>query len=177
MGGHAAGEVASELAIDYLAELMPRRPDADKIEGALIALHARLLELALLEPELNGMGTTIVGAIRNENVVTGFNIGDSRLYRLRAGRLEQMSKDHACGHMLTQCLGGNDHSSPRPHILSWTHSEGDMLLLCSDGLTNLVSDDRIGSLLSGKNKDPANVLVTEALENGGTDNVSVIIAR
>ncbi|QHL92045.1 SpoIIE family protein phosphatase (plasmid) [Sphingomonas changnyeongensis] len=176
MGGHAAGETASELATMYLSELLPVATNRAQIEKALAAIHLRLHEIAAAHAQLAGMGTTIVGVLQQGSSVMMFNVGDSRLYRLRRGVLEMLSEDDSVGHALTQCLGGY---APEPlpvaHVSECVLEEGDRLLLCSDGLTDMVDDDAIAGILSASHEDPAHMLVVAALEAGGYDNVSVVV--
>ena len=200
MGGHAAGEVASGLAIEALrplgssAELRPR----DVLEGVLAANRA-ILESAAANPGQTGMATTLVGLAQ---VVVGgsmhwaaFNIGDSRVYRVVDGRFSQVSQDHSevaelvsmglltpdealvhpARNIVTRCLGRD----PLEPVDSWVFppQAGERFLLCTDGLTNELRDTTIARLLL-EGDDPqaiADRLVEAAVEAGGRDNVTVVV--
>lgn len=177
MGGHAHGEVASELAVELLGEMLPTLCSGPRLQNAISAVHRRLHELMLLHEDLEGMGTTIVGLISSADGMIGFNVGDSRLYHWSAGVLRRVSIDDSEGHILTQCLGGFEASPPVAHVFEWTPTTGERLLLCSDGLTDLVADRTIQETLERNDADPADALVEAALAAGGYDNVSVVVAE
>lgn len=200
MGGHAAGDVASGMAIDVLAGLVGERPISpqDAID-AIQQANGAIFGLASSSPGKAGMGTTISGIA---SVVTGgsehwmvFNVGDSRVYRLSYGRLTQLTVDHseaeemvAAGlltreqgreyehrNVVTRSLG----TTPGVDIDSWVFPPigSERFLVCSDGLTTEVTDDRIRACLLD-NPDPqaaAATLVQLALEGGGHDNVTALV--
>jgi protein phosphatase len=210
IGGHAAGEVASRLAIATLIGLVLDMPDwmfkVDQKREFEIERRARervqevgaiLAERGRLDPALRGMGTTLTAArsLGRELVIT--HVGDSRAYLLRAGVLHRLTQDHTFAQLLVDAgqLAPEDVASSRHrHVLTnalgasggevqvdtdrLQLDDGDRLLLCSDGLTDLVDDQTIATLLQGANdsRDACEQLVHRALDRGGRDNVTVIVA-
>lgn len=203
MGGHAAGEVASKIAISTLADLSKviTSPDIDSESSDDIYLnsfHTIDLELkaAVQEsPELSGMGTTLTSLFLRNNEVALLHIGDSRAYRLRGNSLDQLSVDHTViqellnqgaisqsdvathpqRSVLTQVLMGEGNLDlPLPVF------EGkvkDRYLVCSDGLSSVLSEKEIKSLIKGKDRDEAvGALIDATYINGAPDNVTVVIA-
>lgn len=175
MGGHVAGEVASALAIAVLRPLVNRlRSETDIAEACDEA--NRGLHLAMqMRPELVGMGTTIAGVILRADHAVAFNIGDSRIHVYADGRLRQLSADHAIERQLTQCLGGAPVMVPmKPTVVRFPLTAGAVILVSSDGLTDMLSHDELQRLLSASPSNPATACVRHALDAGGFDNVSVI---
>ncbi|MFA5882656.1 MAG: Stp1/IreP family PP2C-type Ser/Thr phosphatase [Acidimicrobiia bacterium] len=193
MGGHQAGEVASATAITALLDgLQQGESIADAITGANDAVWTKAAE----DPALRGMGTTLTaGVIDDTSLVIG-HVGDSRAYRLRAGELRQVTTDHsviaelmAAGElteaealvdprraMITRALGIDP--TVTVDVLTVDLEPGDRLLLCSDGLTTMVRDDRIEDILATE-ADPggaADALVAAANAAGGADNITVVVA-
>ena len=200
MGGHAQGEVASEriLALLNLARREDRLPaDADghdRIRSVLEGVHHALQREAAPDPTTQNMGATVVGCLFFPGGrLAHFHAGDSRLYLLRAGRLQRMTIDHTVreelqqaggdpgqvgGHLVTSCIGGGmDH--PRVDTAAAQDPvSGDRYLLCSDGLTDMVADERIAELLVGEDSAAsAHELVGEAKRMGGTDNITVVVVE
>jgi protein phosphatase len=210
VGGSAAGEVASQLAITTLVELTVRTPDwifgtgerlSERVERRL-AERYRLVDAALREeaednPRLHGMGTTMTLAASLGNCLVIGHIGDSRAYLFRDNALHQLTKDHTLvqslvdagqvtpeqvakhpyRHVLTRLLGGQSGRLEG----EFRHVElldGDQLLLCSDGLTDMVNSRDIAAVLAGADTAPkkCDELVERALKNGGKDNVTVVLA-
>lgn len=192
MGGHNAGEVASEEALSSLSSFFDALPPALSPEQLREAfsqwnqeIHARLLRLGGEDPACQGMGTTLVGMCLYGGRAYWFNCGDSRIYRLHDGQLAQLSTDHSYehvagmsgfSHLITNCLGGGcgdtfiDMREMVPPV-----SSSDLFLLCSDGLTDLVPDSWIERFL--KTGASAAQLVKMACHAGGHDNVSVCLLR
>ncbi|MHB8883261.1 MAG: PP2C family protein-serine/threonine phosphatase [Thermodesulfovibrionales bacterium] len=202
MGGHNAGEVASRLAVDVAYDSLKDRLDTidsdeeilNALDAAVMKAHEAIREKAESDINLRGMGTTIVIlVIKNEKAYI-CHAGDSRAYIMR-DTLEQLTKDHTVGdswvgkgympreqvppqqwHMLTQAVGSGDY--PVPDKKTVKLETGDILLLCSDGLTDMLTDEDIAGILK---KDKDNIsevvdsLVTEANSKGGRDNVSLIL--
>jgi serine/threonine protein phosphatase PrpC len=199
MGGAQAGEVASKAAVEsFPAELpaaAPERVLEETIEGANRTIH----ELARKDPGLAGMGTTTTAAIvdlEGEAVAIG-HVGDSRAYRLRGGRFEQLTRDHSLVEemrrkgqitdaqaedhpqrsIITRALG------PEPEVQVDVQTvpaqDGDVFLICSDGLTTMLDDERISRLLTRATSLDAAVraLVDEANRAGGRDNITVVAFR
>lgn len=189
MGGHVHGELASRAAVEALSARAADVSDETGCLKALTAVNAEIYDLMQRRPETGGMGTTVVGAMVEPNRVVHFNVGDSRAYHYRPGELSQLSHDDvpfAAGagrtrisHAMTQCLGGfpsplpiEPHVGTRPALAS-----GEALVLCSDGLTDMVDDDEIAQVL-GALSDPgraAQALFALAMDRGGHDNVSIVI--
>ena len=203
MGGHAGGEVASAIAIRELSKLIPISQsihiDADSIEDllaqAMVDIDLEIARVANDEPELRGMGTTLTALLLHEDRIALMHIGDSRAYRLRDGELEQLSLDHtvlqelidtgkltiaeANDHpqrsLLTQVLMGSGNLDPV--LVVYEHKAGDRYLLCSDGLSSVLSNKEIKSLLKkNKREDAVAALVDATYVNDAPDNVTVIVA-
>jgi serine/threonine protein phosphatase PrpC len=203
MGGHAAGEVASRIAVKTLQSLEPTLTaleiDQDSVEDLLMhSLHSIDEEIALVtdeEIEKRGMGTTLTALLLRENTIALLHVGDSRCYRLRDGTLEQLSNDHtviqelldqgaiseaeAAEHpqrsMLTQALRGD--GDVTPVLQMYEVKKGDRYLLCSDGLSGVLTDKEIKIGLKKSDKDEAvKFLIDATYINGAPDNVTVLIA-
>jgi protein phosphatase len=206
MGGANAGEVASGLAVDLLmGHLLGEQGAMTKLDENVIresiqAANQAILELAQQVPEYTGMGTTLVMGCFNQDRLCYAHVGDSRLYRYRNGRFEQLTTDHTLiqemvnlgdfttieeallagvpANVLSRALG----SEPVIEVdLSESGVESDDLyLFCSDGLTGMMTDDEIESILENKKLDlnqQVDELVDFACRCGGIDNISVILAR
>jgi serine/threonine protein phosphatase PrpC len=200
MGGHAGGDVASAIATKRILETdreFSSTHDAEfALKSALLAANSLLAETVFEHSELTGMGTTVSGIVRVGDKVAIAHIGDSRIYLHRAGRLEQITADHtfvqrlvdsgritpeeAAVHprrsVLMRVLGDVDAS---PDIDTAVHDTraGDRWLLCSDGLSSYVAEDKIASVLATvpSAKEAADRLVREALDQGAPDNVTVVL--
>jgi len=203
MGGHAGGEVASKIAIKTLATMVPvlTAPDidTDSIEDLLLnSLHNiddELSRVAQDEIELRGMGTTLTALLIRDDRVALLHVGDSRCYRLRGNTFEQLTHDHtvlqelldsgtislseAQDHpqrsMLTQVLMGE--GSVAPVLMVYEVNSKDRFLLCSDGLSSVLTEKEIKSILKKSNRDEAVAALVEATYiNGAPDNVTVVVA-
>ena len=205
MGGHNAGEIASSLAIrvayEYLGRKTADRPvKKEAIPGLLMEAinQANLVvqESSMSTPELAGMGTTLVAMMIRGDEAHICHVGDSRAYLLR-GRLLRLTQDHSLGgtlvernilpfeqvpsefwHILTQVVGIT--TDLDPGMTRVALQPGDVVLLCSDGLTRALSDGDIGDALVANRGDlrkAASLLVREANNRGGSDNTSVVLAR
>lgn len=200
MGGHRGGEVASRTALEVLP-ISFTEPSLESLRDAALVANEVVWRRATEDPQLRGMGTTLVAiapVLENDGrqTIAWVSIGDSRLYLLRDGELEQLSEDHslveemvrdgrlsadeARGHpqrnILTRALGIDQ--QPTVDAGSVDPYEGDRFLLCSDGLFNEVEESRIAATLR-RLEDPddaARELVRLAVESGGRDNVTVVIA-
>jgi serine/threonine protein phosphatase PrpC len=128
-----------------------------------------------MRPELRGLATTIAGVILRPNGAVAFNCGDTRVYSLNDGTLRQLSVDDTTrsGHLL-QCLGGFQEPVP-VYVHTCAVDPRSTLLICSDGLSNLVDDEEIAAVLRARPSNPALALVNVALANGGDDNISAIV--
>ena len=194
LGGHNAGEVASALAVTVTHEQIlqgfkageGRR--ADEITG--LSGVSRILEQAVIhansvihdksrkETDCRGMGTTIVVCAFHNGLVTAAHVGDSRLYRQRDQDFTQLTEDHFTWPWLDRALGVEE--DVEADVMEETVLPGDTYLLCSDGLTDMVTDDSIHIILDKHDTDPDQTvreLVRTANENGGKDNISVILVK
>jgi PPM family protein phosphatase len=201
MGGHSAGEVASAIAIEELAALRDRGPwenetaATDDLKQAILRANRRIREMAAGDRKLNGMGTTLVALLEDGDMVHVANVGDSRGYLLRQGELSQVTVDHS----LVQELVDDGRLSPEDaerhpqrsvitralgidpevefDLFTYKLQVGDRLLLCSDGLSDVVEPTQIRKvLLRVRNAHrAAQELVTVANEQGGPDNITVIV--
>lgn len=210
MGGHLAGEVASAMAISIvgqaLAEKLQHRAGTEAVHAhlqqwmrdAFSLANARILQAADSQPGCRGMGTTLVLALHFDHTLAVAHVGDSRLYRLRGSVLQQLTRDHsllqeqiAAGlitpeqaalsrhrNLITRALG----AAPLLEVELHQHDfqAGDIALLCSDGLTDMVPDQQIADLLHANRSDLARAcaqLVACANARGGQDNVSVVLIK
>ena len=176
MGGHAAGQVASRLAVECLRNLADLLRDEDGIEEAVEAVHAAIFAAMREDATLAGMGTTVAGVVLSPDEALCFNVGDSRIYHMGV-KLSLLSEDHVIdGHVLTQCLGGlHEQDCPEPATLRIKWKKGQRLLLCTDGLTDMLDDDEIATIMDRARTSPAEALVDAALNAGGRDNVTVMV--
>jgi len=201
MGGHSAGEVASAIAIEELAALGERGPwenetaATDDLKQAILRANRRIREMAASDRKLNGMGTTLVALLQDGDMVHVANVGDSRGYLLRQGELSQVTVDHS----LVQELVDDGRLSPEDaerhpqrsvitralgidpevefDLFTYKLQVGDRLLLCSDGLSDVVEPTQIRKVLL-RVRSPqkaARQLITVANEQGGPDNITVIV--
>jgi len=203
MGGHAGGEVASRIAIKTLSTMVPVLTtadiDTDSVEDLLLnSLHTidgEISRIASDEIELRGMGTTLTALLIRDGRVALLHVGDSRCYRLRGNTFEQLTHDHtvlqelldsgaismseAHDHpqrsMLTQVLMGE--GSIAPVLMVYEVNSKDRFLLCSDGLSSVLTEKEIKSLLKKSNRDEAvEALIEATYVNGAPDNVTVVVA-
>lgn len=212
MGGMAAGDVASRMAICKLVELvvdtsdwtlaLKRNKDVktvfDRMTSRFYEIDRTLKDEAKIDPTLNGMGTTltVAGTLGNDLVLG--HVGDSRAYLLRGDTFKQLTKDHTLAQMLIDAgVANSDDPAPRsmrhvltaaigslderiePQVQRFRIRGGDQLLLCTDGLTEMVDDELIASVLreTASSKLACEGLIDLALGAGGTDNITVALAR
>ena len=198
MGGAKAGEVASAVAVEAVEGARESgEPVEAQLAGIVREANRRIYDLAVADESRRGMGTTLTLAKLHGDEVSLAHVGDSRAYRLRGGELEQLTKDHslvaelersgqitpeAAEHhpqrsIITRALG------PEPDVEVDTYTlagrAGDLFLICSDGLTSMISDDEVRSILrsAGSLDDAAEELVRAANQSGGKDNITVILFR
>ena len=203
MGGHAGGEVASNVAINTLSEIAPtftaENIDLDSASdlylNSLHTIDAQIRAVANDEPALAGMGTTLTSLFISGTEVSLLHIGDSRAYRLRGNTLEQLSADHTVlqelldkgviseseaqvhpqRSMLTQALMGEGNLEPSLHVFEGKVQ--DRYLLCSDGLSGVLTEKEIKTLIKGKAAaDAVDALIDATYINGAPDNVTIVIA-
>jgi serine/threonine protein phosphatase PrpC len=201
MGGHAGGEVASAIAINALAQLLPvitdPEIDIDSSDDLFLnithEIDSQILDISKQNPELAGMGTTLTALNISRDNVELLHIGDSRCYRYRDNKLEQLSYDHTVMQelldqgrltpeevfdhpqrsLLTQALMGD--SGLDPILVSYEIKADDKFLLCSDGLTNLLSDYEITKIIESKtDNDLIAALIAEVKAKGAPDNITII---
>lgn len=200
MGGHAAGEVASALTVDFIDEGFHARPTVEGLYRSIEAANRAIIADGVAHPEHFGMGTTViaVGLTEDEGGAaspTLFHVGDSRAYQLRDGALRQLSDDHSVAeewvkmgrltpeeaavhprrHQLTRALGVED--SLEIDVISLNVMPGDRVLLCSDGLTNELTEAQVAALASPPLSldEAVEQLVAAARQAGGHDNISVVL--
>ncbi|MEM6961731.1 MAG: Stp1/IreP family PP2C-type Ser/Thr phosphatase [Myxococcota bacterium] len=214
MGGHASGEVASTMSIETLREFFKATKDdpeatwpykMDKSRGyeenrlitGIKLANLRIFEAAQRDPKLRGMGTTVVGVLVVEEGVLIAHVGDSRVYRLRDGELQQLTEDHSLlndyikmkklseeeianfphKNVIVRALGMKE--SVKVDIQLDRPNHGDVYLLCSDGLCGPVTDAEIAELLLSHQdlKSAGSALIQKANANGGPDNITVVLAK
>lgn len=175
LGGHPAGDVASMTALSSLdhAALTAQSSERD-LRSATEAAHDAVLAAADEEPGRTGMGTTLVLAVVDGPTARVLHVGDSRAYALRDGALQALTEDHGVNGYLSQALGLD--RAVEPDVVELECPPGSRLLLCTDGLTNMVDDPTIAELLGrGGAQEACDGLVEAALANGGIDNVTVVV--
>ncbi|HEY1546580.1 MAG TPA: protein phosphatase 2C domain-containing protein [Kofleriaceae bacterium] len=200
MGGHASGQVASDIAIRTIVHSLktddpPPPPGQDPLTSAMKAANTAVYQRSLMDPACHGMGTTAVGLRFEENIVHVCHCGDSRAYLLRAGMLSQITRDHSLRNLyqdrpdLVGTLGpatsnviiravGLDANVEIEHNQGFPE-HGDVYLLCCDGLSDLVDDWMIREIMtSGESLEAvAENLIRAANNNGGTDNITVVLVQ
>ena len=191
MGGHPAGDIASRVAIETLGAepLHPSMGDAAIVAALRKANRALFAEMERT-PEVIGMGTTIAGLTACESEIVTFNVGDSRVYRVRDAVVEQISTDDSEDvitsfmamdfptRALNQCLGGYPGVEEiNPHVVRDPAQPGSTYLICSDGLHDMLNDATIGACMSADLDQSVRTLFECAMAEGGIDNISIILAR
>jgi serine/threonine protein phosphatase PrpC len=203
MGGHAAGEVASEMAVQIVAkELGSLRGLSDgeaagRMRSAIRKANAQIFDRTLAEHDKRGMGTTTtVMVLFSRRYLIG-QVGDSRAYLLREGHLLQLTKDHSYvqeqvdaglltpeqarthpySNVITRCVGANEDVAP--DVYFGNLEQGDVVLLASDGLTGMLEDNQIATIM-GAEENPegaVNKMIADANRRGGLDNITAIVVR
>lgn len=200
MGGHNAGDTASRMCVEVVVSQIEKSTKVTPIgilEQAVAAANETVYDASLEDVALYGMGTTLVGTVVFGDTAYVINVGDSRLYAFR-DTLKQVTVDHSLveemvqsgklqkeairthpnKNIITRALGTN--RTVKADCFEIEVKKGDVLLLCSDGLTNMLEDDRIESIIKQYNNDmkkAGEILVEEANEAGGKDNISVVLVR
>ena len=203
MGGHAAGEVASEMAVRIVADEIHSvrglgdEQVAERMRAAIRTANGAIFQRTLTEHDKRGMGTTVTALTLYESRFLIGQVGDSRAYLLRDGRLSQLTKDHSYvqeqvdagyltpeqarthpySNVITRCVGAN--SDVMPDIYAGTVKANDVFLLASDGLTGMLEDYQLAELLSPERmpQDEVDALIAEANRHGGLDNITAILVR
>ena len=207
MGGHAGGEIASKMACRGMTEYYSANSDytegsnyfkakLGQLRSSIYDVHNKIIEYGRINGEYEDMGTTLSVLVLTNNKALIAHVGDSRIYRLRKGRLQQLTEDHTMaklfirlGYLTPEKVANH----PIRHVLSQAVGQGikdifsrlenvereDIFLLCSDGLYGMVSDNEIRNILLHNTavKDQCRRLVARALENGGRDNVTVTVVQ
>ena len=199
MGGHASGEVASKMAIEILRDSPKKEgePLPDRLDSGVKLANKMIYEASRSQSQLNGMGTTLTAVQFDGNRLSIAHVGDSRAYLIRGGVIEQLTDDHtivseqvARGMITREEAARSDMRNVLSKALGiapevdvdmeeLTVSEGDQLVLCSDGLSELISDDEILAEVQSSNRPDlvCNELVDLANQRGGEDNITVIVAH
>jgi len=198
MGGARAGEVASRILVETLEPGLPDEgPDEERLAARVREANQRIYELAQADADRAGMGTTVTAAVVGDAAVSLAHVGDSRAYRWRDGGLEQMTRDHslveellrrgkltpeeAADHpqksVITRALGPE--AAVDVDKRSVPAQDGDVFLLCSDGLTAMVHNARIAEVLRSSSSlaQAGRALIAAANEAGGRDNITVVLFR
>lgn len=215
MGGHASGEVASAMTTEEVHAFVANRADGDKslpykgepgaslgeliMSNAIQHANDKVFVAGMRDPQLEGMGTTIVALAEYDDHLILAHIGDSRIYRLREGACEQVTRDHSLlnhkidlgelrtqqeidsfkhGNVIVRAIGLKDYV--RPETAVHERVSGDLFLLCSDGLSDMVDDWTIENVMEANRDDleeAATILVRLANERGGKDNITAVLVR
>ena len=202
MGGHTAGQVASELAAEASVRALEALQGAtsslsERLRAAVTSANRTIFQTAQEQPEFAGMGTTVVAILSDGGRAALAHVGDSRAYLVRSGRIRQLTDDHSIvgellrrneisetaarehphRHVLTRALGVRE--TVEPDLAEITLLEGDVFVLCSDGLTGHVDDHEICKVVSDTEElqESCDALVELANQRGGEDNITVVVAR
>ena len=203
MGGHAAGEVASEMAVQIVGKSLeglvgrPENEASDIIRRGIVDANGAIFQRTLVEHDKRGMGTTVTSMVINGDRYLLGQVGDSRAYVMREEQLLQITKDHSYvqeqvdagyltpeqarthpySNVITRCVGAN--ADVVPDVYGGTLREGDVFLLASDGLTGMLEDEELLTIMT-QGRPPGELvdrLIAEANRRGGLDNITVIIVR
>jgi PPM family protein phosphatase len=193
MGGHAAGEIASEYIAYEMTDRAPDLQSEQRIAQHLRDINKNLFNLMTEDSKKVGMGTTIAGLSITRDTVFIFNVGDSRIYREQNGYLRQISMDDSSDiiaygdeeaqrrmktGVLTQALGGaSKHIEISPHVYTEELQDGQRYLICSDGLSDMMDSDTMEACLSDDDLMSTRKLFEKAIAGGGEDNISILMVR
>ena len=199
MGGHKAGDFASQFTVetlkDELKHSMKEGPEEVLLDAVQVVNH-KLIETAEKDIKLDGMGTTLVAATVIDHSLYFVNIGDSRLYLINK-KIKQLSRDHSLVEEMLRLGGINEEEAknhPDKNIITraigvkekveadfyeFPLKKGDVILMCTDGLCNMVSDEEIFAIIKGARDivEAGQLLIDRANENGGKDNIGVVLAQ
>ncbi len=197
MGGHKAGDVASRMAVEKLKEMLgDQKPSEELLRAAIEEANRSIFETQKTSEDFTGMGTTVTVIWEDKRRMLLGHVGDSRAYRVRNGKIEQVSQDHSMvaelvrdglitpeealvhpyRNIITRALGADE--TVNVDILTLNKRKGDKFLLCSDGLSEYVRDNEmLDILLRMPMNEAADELLSMALEGGGHDNISLVIAE
>jgi PPM family protein phosphatase len=215
MGGHEAGEVASDMAVKTVADYFSRTKDDDdvtwpfkldkarrfdenRITTGIKLANLRITEAALQNPRQKSMGTTVVGLFFRKDIVYIAHVGDSRIYRIRDGEIEQMTEDHSLlndyikmGKLTPEEIENFPHKNVIVRALGMKETvqvdvraekirTGDVYLLCSDGLSGMISDDDMLRIVIENPDDlqgACTKMINLANQNGGNDNITAVLTK
>ena len=194
MGGHNAGEVASQVVCEYLPKNLSYR--CQNCQHAIYAVHEQIKALSIQNPEYAGMGATMIAAVQKGNDVDLYWSGDCRAYLISSSECRLLSKDHSAvqklidlniidndaakihpqRHLVTSCLGGSI-SKPDIDNISISLPHNETLMLCSDGLYKELSESEITNILAKAKhiSQASEMLIAKANQHGGRDNISLIL--
>jgi protein phosphatase len=202
MGGHTAGQVASEMAAEAALRAVQTLQGAtaslsEKLRYAVTSANREIFQAGKEQPELTGMGTTLVVLLAGEGRAALAHVGDSRAYLMRGGGIRQLTDDHSVvgellrrreisadaarehphRHVLTRALGVRP--GVEPDLAELSPEAGDVFALCSDGLTAHLHDDEIADLITGVDEpqQAVDTLIDLANARGGEDNITVLVVR
>jgi len=191
MGGHKAGEIAAQKAVDYMCGAIKTLPEiscihelSSKVQLFIESANYWVNHLGNKDPSLKGMGTTLCSLLLHEKRVLFSHVGDSRIYLLRENILNPLTTDHSVPHqiytkkrILTRVVG----TSPEvfPEIKHEEIRKGDIYLLCSDGLTDLLDDREIEKVINSKGslEEKGDLLIQMAKSRGGHDNITLVLVE
>ena len=199
MGGHKAGDFASRFAVEefkkYISEAPKDITSVQLIQNAISSVNERLYKLSMEDENYSGMGTTLVSAFIDDNVITVSNIGDSRAYIIHGNTIKQITRDHSyveemvrrgfmrrgsqeylnSRNIITRAVG----IEPRvaADFFEVELSEGDYFLMCSDGLSNMADNESIRNIIRERNsvENKVQALIDIANINGGKDNIGIVL--
>lgn len=198
MGGHKAGDYASKVTVETMVAEVLRSEESEAVvilEHAIRTANALIRKCAEESPDLEGMGTTVVAATCEGDILQVANVGDSRLYVVNHKEIRQITRDHSLveemvrmggiareearnhpdKNIITRAVGADD--AVKPDFFTVKLNRGDIVLMCTDGLTNMLEDEEIRMILEESRDmvEKAEELVKAANEKGGRDNISVIL--
>jgi len=199
MGGHKAGDFASRFAVEefrkYISEAPKDIPSVQLIQNAISSVNERLYKLSMEDENYSGMGTTLVSAFIDDNIITVSNIGDSRAYIIHGNTIKQITRDHSYVEEMVRRgfmrRGSQDYLNSRniitravgiePRVAADFFevelSDGDYFLMCSDGLSNMADNESIRNIVRERNsvENKVQALIDIANINGGKDNIGIVL--
>ena len=199
MGGHKAGDFASRFAVEefrkYISEAPKDIPSVQLIQNAISSVNERLYKLSMEDENYSGMGTTLVSAFIDDNVITVSNIGDSRAYIIHGNTIKQITRDHSYVEEMVRRgfmrRGSQDYLNSRniitravgiePRVAADFFevelSDGDYFLMCSDELSNMADNESIRNIIRERNsvENKVQALIDIANINGGKDNIGIVL--
>ncbi|NLH97444.1 MAG: Stp1/IreP family PP2C-type Ser/Thr phosphatase [Clostridiaceae bacterium] len=202
LGGHNSGEIASRMAVEYIRDNLDAagcfdgENASEKLEALVKKVNTAVYERSLGGAEVSGMGTTLTMAVITGSTLTAAHVGDSRLYLIRNGVIRQLTDDHSyIGELVRQGKLTREEAEKHPRkniitraigscpelevdIISHRIEADDIYVLCTDGLTNMVSESEIVEIVSGSEPETACARLIEAANRqGGEDNITVIVIK